>query len=122
MSGPVTRLTLPSQIAAYDESRVNQASETFDVPVVIDPTIEHRGEYGFGYDYSRVIRLREWHEQVFLHEVLHALVDPVVPFVKREDDLTPRRTIGLAGLNHDIIRRVEVGLTMAGWCWTGDRP
>lgn len=47
----------------------------FDVPVIIDPSLEHRGLVSYeGFQNHPVIRLREWHPRVLLHETLHVLV------------------------------------------------
>lgn len=66
----------------------------FDVPVVLDPTCEHRGIVSYeGFQNHPVIRLREWHQRVFLHETLHVLV-AAWRHAHQRDDLGPYLTPG----------------------------
>lgn len=84
--------------------RLNQGTNHIDVPIIIVPDLPVFGEAGYGYDCSRVIRLREWNEQVLLHEILHVVLDPVLV---RGDPQDPQ--------GHNVISRVEVALWETGW-------
>lgn len=86
-----------------DGLNLNVGTEHITVPVWIDPNLTRRGEYAYQYDYSRVIRLREWNEQVLLHEILHAVIEPLG--LGTPDD----------PFAHNVISRVEVALWETGW-------
>ena len=97
------RVPLNRRLERADDT-LNVGTEHIEVPVVIQPDLSRHGEYGYAYDYSRVIRLREWNEQVLLHEILHVVIDP----------------LGLADPIHDpeghnVVARVEVALWETGW-------
>lgn len=82
---------------------LNVGTGHVDIPIAIDPDMPERGKYDYTYDGSRVIRLREWNEQVFLHELLHAALDRVV----LKSDFDPH--------GHDVIAQAEVALWETGW-------
>lgn len=86
-----------------DGQVVNRGQDYIDVPVVIDPNLSRLGEYGYTFDYRRVIYLREWNEQVLLHELMHVVLDPLL--LGTEDD----------PYFHNVIARVEVALWETGW-------
>lgn len=96
---------------APGDARLNEGTEHIDVPIVIDPDLGPLGEAGFTYDHTRVIRLREWNEQVLLHEILHVVLDPVITLGAPEDPY-----------GHNIIARVEVALWESGWRLTRATP
>jgi hypothetical protein len=86
-----------------DSDGFNQAQRIQVVPVVIDPTLEPRGEARTNpYGPPQTIVLREWNEQVLLHEVLHLIVGAVIG--GNPDDH-----------HHPLVTALEVGLTTAGW-------
>lgn len=86
--------------------RLNQGCEYVDVPVVIDSTLDVLGMTKRVPNNSSIdftIILREWNEQVLLHELLHIMLDHRVPASVGD----PYR--------HDVISAVEVGLWETGW-------
>lgn len=103
---PLSAITLSTGWEPVDDGQSpHVAAGVAAVPIVIDPNLSTLGEAGWDNGYSisgRVIRLRQWDEQVLLHEVLHCLLDELIPY---EVD----------GLSHKVINAVEVGLTTAGW-------
>ncbi len=82
------------------------------VRVCYDPTLDRLGELDHGFD-GAIIRLREWNERVFLHELLHALLD------RWTQDIPPRWTDKTA--SEEIVQQVEDGLWNLGWRWA-DNP
>lgn len=99
------RLRVPLSRVA-NSGGLNQGSDHIDVPVIIDPELGPRGETRRDHGYATTdtsIVLREWNEQVLLHELLHVLLDGRVP-------TTPADPHG-----HEAISRVEVGLWETGW-------
>ena len=110
MSGPlVLRVPLNRELNP-DGERLNVGTDHVDVPVVVEPTLGKRGEIRYDYDYNgyagRRILLREWNEQVLLHEILHVVLDPVLPVSAADPH------------NHNVISRIEVALWETGWRWT----
>ncbi len=79
--------------------------DTFDVPVLLDPTVE----YGWTDSYPATIRLAELNERVLLHEWLHVLVlaDPAstVPTEAQEG----------------LVRYLTRGILLGGYRRTEDR-
>lgn len=93
-----------------DGANLNVGTGHVDVQVIIDPMMTLRGECRNGYG-GPVIALREWDEQVFLHELLHAAVEYAQP---------PLATT-YPPHGHDVISRIEVALWETGWRMTGLR-
>lgn len=89
---------------------LNRGMNHQDIPIVIDPDLPLRGERQNTYDGSSRIVLREWDEQVLLHELLHVALLHVHSRVATEDD--PH--------GHDIVSRIEVALWETGWRLTRD--
>lgn len=102
-------VTLHDKKVPGDANTLNQAEGTVAIPVAIAPDLPTLGESSYQYDYSQVIRLRQWDEQVLLHEVLHILVGRVLP------SDTDGTRLGLGQYHHELINELEVGLTTAGW-------
>lgn len=69
-----------------------------DLTVAVQPDLEVRGVYR---SQEGVIALREWDEQVLLHEILHAVNLPGA--TSHDPD------------NHRTINRIEVALWESGW-------
>ena len=88
-----------------DGQALNSGTQHVDVQVILDPGMEVRGECRHGYYGGPVIALREWNEQVFLHELLHAATGWCQPPL---DSTHPPH-------GHEIISRVEVALWETGW-------
>lgn len=101
-----TRLRIPlDRNRSPGADRLNEGTNHLDVAIEIDPTLDRRGEVrGLGQPFGEprvVIVLREWNEQVLLHELLHVLPLPGAT------DADPH--------NHDVVSRVEVALWETGW-------
>ena len=77
-----------------------------DVQVILDPDMDVLGECRNGYG-GPVIALREWNEQVFLHELLHAATAYTQPLL----------TTTYPPHGHEVISRIEVALWETGWRW-----
>jgi hypothetical protein len=98
-------LRMPTNREDNAEGRdLNRGTHYVDVQVILDPAMEPRGECRNGYG-GPVIALREWDEQVFLHEVLHAATGYSQPLI-----VTTHPPHG-----HEVISRVEVALWETGW-------
>lgn len=104
-------LRMPTDRAANnaDGAELNVGINHIDVQVVLDPTMALRGECRNGYG-GPVIALREWDEQVFLHELLHAATGYAQPLLAA--------TYPPEG--HEVIARIEVALWETGWRMTTD--
>lgn len=103
-------LRMPTnRVDNLDGRSLNIGTNHVDVQVVLDPDMELRGECRSGYA-GPVIALREWDEQVFLHELLHAAVAYAQPLVA-----TTHPPHG-----HEVIARVEVALWETGWRFRDD--
>lgn len=87
-----------------DGADLNIGKSHVDVQVILDPDMDGRGECRNGYG-GPVIALREWNEQVFLHELLHAITGYSQPLL-----VTTHPPYG-----HEVIARVEVALWETGW-------
>lgn len=87
-----------------DGTELNTGTNHVDVQVILDPDMERKGECRVGYG-GPVIALREWDEQVFLHEVLHAVLGYTHPLVAT---IYPPH-------GHEVISRIEVALWETGW-------
>ena len=109
MDAPTLPFTMrvPTNRADNTDGEVlNIGTNHVDVQVVLDPTMDLRGEHRPGYGGS-VIALREWDEQVFLHELLHVATGWVQPQLAATHP--PH--------GHDVISRIEVALWETGWRW-----
>lgn len=93
----------------HDGATLNVGVDHIDVPVVVDPSLAKRGEFQNTYGGTRIV-LREWNEQVLLHELLHAALARI-PQIWADDEH-----------NHNIISRVEVALWETGWRFTRPLP
>lgn len=87
-----------------------------DVRIEYHPQLHTLGEQGtYAYDYTwmpLVIRMREWNERVFLHELLHLLVEyPHLFDVLGKPDPQLRIT-------ERAVQVIEDGLWEMGWRWT----
>ena len=87
-----------------DGTSLNAGRDYVDVQVILDPGMDKRGECRHGYG-GPVIALREWDEQVFLHELLHAATGWVQPPLV--ETYPPH--------GHDVLSRIEVALWETGW-------
>ena len=83
---------------------LNVGTQHVDVQVILDPDMSMLGECRQGYG-GPVIALREWNEQVFLHELLHVATGYAQPLI-----VTTHPPHG-----HEVISRVEVALWETGW-------
>ena len=93
-----------------DEDAVNQGVRHVDVQVIHDPGMDLLGECRQGYG-GPVIALREWNEQVFLHELLHAATAYAQPLI----------ATAYPPHGHEVISRIEVALWETGWRFVPDR-
>lgn len=89
---------------------LNVGTNHVDVQVILDPDMTLRGECRQGYG-GPVIALREWNEQVFLHELLHVATGYAQPLIA-----TTHPPHG-----HEVISRIEVALWETGWRLSGNR-
>lgn len=104
----ILRLRVPTNRADNpDGRRLNVGTAHHEVAVVIDPTLETLGlhEPRYGCD---IIRLREWNEQVLLHELLHVAVSRSAWWLDPERQASDPN-------GHDLISRIEVALWETGW-------
>lgn len=92
-----------------------------DVRIEYSPNLTTLGVQGtYAYDYTwmpLVIRLREWNERVFLHEVLHLLVEypHLFDMISEPDPLRP--------ISERAVQVIEDGLWDMGWRWhASDTP
>ena len=83
---------------------LNVGTNHVDVQLVLDTDMDMRGECRQGYG-GPVIALREWNEQVFLHELLHVATGYSQPLI-----VTTHPPHG-----HEVISRIEVALWETGW-------
>ena len=83
---------------------LNVGARYVDVQVILDPDMALRGECRHGYG-GPVIALREWNEQVFLHELLHVATGYAQPLI----------AITHPPHGHEVINRIEVALWETGW-------
>ena len=100
-------MTVPTSVSLSLQAQpgpdgLNRPVEPREWPIQIDPNLGPRGEYQNVYGSSAIV-LREWNEQVLLHEVLHVLLDPLTR--RQEGD----------GYNHRVVAPVEASLFHAGW-------
>lgn len=112
MNGPVIVLRVPfNRAREVDGTLLNKGDNYHDVSVFIDPDLPVLGERQSvdGYVRSERIVLREWNEQVLLHELIHVALLNVHDRISCEGD--PH--------GHDIVSRVEVALWETGWRPTG---
>lgn len=98
-------LRVPGNRVSGNAVDLNVGTEHRAVPVELDPGLDPLGECRWDVptytgNGPRIV-LREWNEQVFLHELLHVVLDPVLP---------PSLDHG-----HDVISRVEVALWETRW-------
>lgn len=93
-------LRVPTGIVSNKDG-LNEATRYVEVPVIIDPTMTRRGEVRRGFS-GQVIALREWDEQVLLHEALHVALGWVQPPLSPEQE-------------HPVVCQVEVALWEMGW-------
>lgn len=101
---PVMVLDVP----IWDESRdyrpdeVRKATRSRRVPVVIWGDLTQRGavvhDYSFDYTLFSWVVLREWDEQVLLHELLHIVLMPFLPGGASDQS------------GHNVIGSIEVAL------------
>lgn len=91
-----------------DEHGICQPVATYHVPITYNPDLATKGLVTSFADPAIV--LREWDEQVLLHEVLHLLLAPFLPWTDFRGAENPR--------HHEAVREVEVALTAAGWRFT----
>lgn len=87
-----------------DGETLNVGTQHVDVAVIHDPELTVRGECRQGYG-GPVIALREWDEQVFLHELLHVATGYAQPLI----------TTTHPPHGHEVIARIEVALWETGW-------
>lgn len=107
-TGLVLRVPLDRALGNGDGAALNVGVDHISVPVVIDPDLPRRGETKNTYDGLRIV-LREWNEQVLLHELLHVALTRVSPLNTVVDD----------PFDHNVISRVEVALWETGWRLAG---
>lgn len=105
-------LRVPTDREPNDDGALNRGRNYVDVQVVIQPDLDKRGEHRPGYGGS-VIALREWNEQVFLHELLHAATAYSGWWID------PQRQVSDPH-GHDVISRIEVALWETGWRYEPD--
>lgn len=110
-TGIVLRVPLDRALDNREGHRLNVGVDHIDVPVVIDPTLDKCGETQNTYA-GRRIALREWSEQVLLHELLHVALTRISPLNTITDD--PH--------DHNVISRIEVALWETGWRLTRVTP
>ncbi len=81
-----------------------------DWPIRYSSSLKFLGVVG-GFDFNgrpvNEIRLREWNERVFLHEVLHVILD--------------HSNLDLTDPEH-WVQALEDALWEMGWRWVGDTP
>ena len=102
-------LRMPTNREDTEGRDLNVGTNYVDVQVVLDMAMELRGECRNGYG-GPVIALREWNEQVFLHELLHAATGYSQPLIA-----TTHPPHG-----HEVISRIEVALWETGWRFRPD--
>lgn len=99
------------RVLPNDGSVLNVGRDHNAVSVLLDPEMSLRGETRYDYDYNGgllpTIALREWNEQVFLHELLHVATAQCQPLL----------TTTYPPHGHDVISRIEVVLWETGWRW-----
>lgn len=84
----------------------------FEVPVVIEPALEHAGVLDYRAPYMRpAIYLREWNERVLLHETLHAFLHA-----------DPARTVVPASAEEERLVRHLTHLYELGWRFVSEHP
>jgi hypothetical protein len=110
-TGIVLRVPLDRATGNRDGGGLNVGADHIDVPVVIDPALAKRGETQHTYDGKRIV-LREWNEQVLLHELLHVALTRVSPLNTVTEDPD----------DHNVIARLEVALWETGWRLTRPLP
>lgn len=108
-TGIVLRVPLDRALDNRAGERLNVGVDHVAVPVVIDPTLSKRGETQNTHDGRRIV-LREWNEQVLLHELLHVALTRI----------SPLNTITEDPDDHNVIARIEVALWETGWRLTHD--
>lgn len=83
------------------------------VPIEYDPDLPRLGLLEWTSDGGRVMRLREWNERVFLHEVLHGLLQPYLPH-----GAYGYTTGFVEDPKHELaVRAIENCLWEMGWRW-----
>lgn len=110
-TGIVLRVPLDRALDNRDGDRLNVGTDHIDVAVVINPDLAKRGETQHTHDGKRIV-LREWNEQVLLHELLHVALTRV----------SPLNTSTEAPDDHNVIARLEVALWETGWRLTRVLP
>lgn len=103
-TGIVLRVPLDRALDNREGHCLNVGVDHIHVPVFIDPGLTQRGETQNTYSGRRIV-LREWNEQVLLHELLHVALTRITPMNTVVDD--PH--------DHNIIARIEVALWETGW-------
>lgn len=101
------RLVAPTSIrlalqAERGEDGMWRPKAPFDVPIVYDSTLDGPGMVENAYGHTQII-LREWNEQVLLHEVLHILLGSLIPARVGDE------------FGHLSLTPVEASLFHAGW-------
>lgn len=95
-----------------DGQRPNVGERHVEVRVILDPEMEKLGECRWDVPTytgnAPTIALREWNEQVFLHELLHVATGHSAWWSD------PQRQINDPE-GHDVISRIEVALWETGW-------
>ncbi|MBO9523141.1 MAG: hypothetical protein J7518_16535 [Nocardioidaceae bacterium] len=105
--------------APEDGAEVQIGEETWEVRY--EPELTVLGVAGdFGYDHQPIqrIRLREWNERVFLHEVLHVVLNRRLAEYHAGDDWdSDAADPALAPPKEKIVQAVEDALWDMGWRW-----
>lgn len=103
----LTNIRVPLDYERHGKpEELNRGADYRDVEVRIDPDIGARAEYRSVYGETAVV-LREWNEQVLLHELIHVALSRVA---RADDD----------PLHHNIVSRIEVALWETGWRFRPD--
>lgn len=105
MTSRPTRVAVPMDYENDASTGMNRGRSYCEVPIEYDPGLPSAGMRRINPYGPCPIVLREWNEQVFLHELLHVLLDGSVP------------TSNLDPHGHRTISRVEVALWESGWRW-----
>jgi hypothetical protein len=104
-----TILTVPTGYETDPATGLNTGTDLVPVLIRYDPALPTLGQTIFGATHgpARVITMREWNEQVFLHELLHVAVGPYF-------EGGYHNTLGDPH-GHRLVNRVEVLLWDIGW-------